>query len=70
MAERIISDVALTAEYLKALKEQFPNVPDSQLFDGALKLASDRRLLNALSDIDSILTEIGGNLLAILENEL
>lgn len=70
MAERIISDIALTTKYLKALQEQFPNVPDSQLFDGALKLASDRRLLNALSDIDAVLLDLSSSLLGLLENEL
>jgi len=67
MIERIQPDLELVASYLSALQAQFSDVPSSQLFDAAVKLAGDRCLATALLDIDGILVEIGGNLVAILE---
>ena len=37
MIERIQPDVELVSAYLETLKQQFPDVPSSQLFDAAVK---------------------------------
>ena len=67
MIERIQPDVELVSAYLEALKQQFSDVPDSQLFDAAVKLAGDRRLEDALLAIDGILLEASTNLLVLTE---
>ena len=67
MIERIQPDVELVSAYLEALKQQFPDVPSSQLFDAAVKLAGDRRLEDALLQLDGIVLEMSTNLLALME---
>ena len=67
MTERIEAEAQVVAEYLAALKAKFHDVPDSQLFDAAVKMAGDRRLEDALLAIDGIVLEASTNLLAVVE---
>ena len=65
--EQVQSDVALTSAYLAALQAEFPNAPDSQLIYAAAKMAGDRRLEDALLQLDGIVLEMSTNLLALME---